>query len=103
MGFERGVGILLDAFSEPIQAALIEGGGGPAAMGPGLERAGLASELEPAGDGRDVDAEPDGEFPSGALAIVDGVEDAFAEIVRQGLPESPPLEDLTFKSCATRM
>ena len=48
------------------------------------------SELEQSGHGRGVDVEAGGDLPSGALAVVDGVEDAFAEVVRQGLDESPP-------------
>ena len=34
--------------------------------------------------------------------VVDGVEDTLAEIIRQGLHESPPEEPI-FKSCAKRM
>jgi hypothetical protein len=39
---------------------------------------------------------------TGSLAVVDGGEDAFPEIIRQGHHESPPLEDSADKSCATR-
>ena len=80
----------IDESPEPLQGVSIEGGRGPAAMGPGLEGAGLASELEQSSDGGDIDGESGGELPPGAFAVVDGVEDAFAEIVRQGLRESPP-------------
>jgi hypothetical protein len=98
---ERGVGIVLDETSEPLQAVVIEGGIDPTAVGPWFGRAGLASELEQSGDGRDVDGEPDGESPPGALVVVDGGQDALAEIVRQGLHGSP-LERLALKRCATR-
>jgi hypothetical protein len=62
---------------------LIEWGGGPAAVGPGIGRPSQVSELEPSHDGGDVDAEASGELPARALVVVDGVEDAFSEIVRR--------------------
>src|SRR5262249_13559183 len=98
----RGIGGLLDELAEPLQGVAVEGRLDPAAVGPGLEGAGLAAELEQPRDGRGVDLEPGGEFPSGALAVGDDVEDAWAEIIRQGLHESPP-EEMFSKSCAKRM
>jgi len=89
---ERGVGGLLDEFAEPLQGLVVEGRLDPATVGPGLEGAGLTAELEQLGNGRGVDGEPGGEFPSRALAFVDGIEDTLAEIIRQGLHESPPIE-----------
>jgi hypothetical protein len=97
---EGRVGPLRDEASESLQPLVVEGGGLAAAVRPGLERAGPAAELEQSGDGRDVDAEPGGDLPAGALVVVDGGEDALSEIIRQGFHRSPPLEDLTSKSCA---
>jgi hypothetical protein len=52
------------------------------AVGHGIERAGLTAELEQSGKGRDIDAKPSGNLTPGALAVVDRIEDTFAEIVR---------------------
>jgi len=47
---EGGIGIILDELAEPLEGLLIQGGGLAAGMGPGLDRAGPATESEQSGD-----------------------------------------------------
>jgi hypothetical protein len=102
VSLEGGIGGLPDELPQAIQALLIEGRSLAAAVWPGSEGAGPAAELEEPGDGRGIDAEADGELAAGAFAATDGGQDAFAEVVRQGLYESPPVLHPALKSCATR-
>jgi hypothetical protein len=100
--FERGIGSLLDEFSQALQTVLIEGGLDASGVGPGVEGSGLATELEQSGDGREIDGETCRELTARAFAAIDGVEDALAKIVRRGLQDSPPV-DLASKPCAERV
>ncbi len=97
-------GVSCDEAPESLQGVLVEGGDDPAAVGPGLGRAGPASELEQSGDGRDVDGEPCGELPPGTLTVIDGVEDAAR---RRSSSDrgfmSHLLSKTSVKSCAKRM
>ena len=55
---ERGIGLLSDQLAEPLQVLRREHGRVPSAVGPGLERAGAAVELQQPGDEGDADQEP---------------------------------------------
>jgi hypothetical protein len=72
-------------------------------MGPGLRRSGLATQLKESGDGRDIDGESGGELTARAFAAINGGQDAFPEIIRQGFHESPQFNDLSSKWCAKRV
>jgi hypothetical protein len=77
---EGRVGSLLDQDAEPSQVVAVERGLLAAAMRSRGERTGLATELKPSGDVRDIDLEPAGDVPAGALAIVDGCDDPLPEV-----------------------
>jgi hypothetical protein len=79
---EGRVGILLDETPESLEGLGIEDGWLPSGVGPGLDRAGLATELEQSSDTRDVDGEPSGDLAARSLMVVDGGEDSLAKIVR---------------------
>ena len=79
--FERGVGLIPDELAEPLQAGVVEHRRPAAAMGPGLERAGPATELEQPCDARDIDPEAPGDLPARAFMVVDRGDDPVSKVL----------------------
>ena len=91
---ERGVGLLLDQLPEPLQILRPQYGRVAAAMGFGLERAGVAMESQQPSDEGNADQEPTSDLAQGALTALDRFEDPLSEILRIGCHRSPPHRDL---------
>src|SRR5262249_17787589 len=88
---ERGIGLLSDQLPEAIPILWPERRGGPPAMGPGLDRAGGAVEMQQPGDEGDADQEPTSDLAQGPVTALDRLEDPLPEILRIGCHRSPPL------------
>jgi hypothetical protein len=74
--------MLPDEVPKSFQGVAIERGGLAAAVGPWFDRTGLPAELEQSRDTRDIDGEPLRDLAERALVVVNGGEDALAEVVR---------------------
>ena len=72
--FQRGVGLLSDQLSQPLQVLRSEFGGVSSAMGFGLEGARAAVELQQPDDEGEADQEATSNLAQGTLPALDGLE-----------------------------
>src|SRR5262249_18781307 len=91
---ERGVGLLGDELTEPLEVLRREHGRIPPAVGPRFDRAAAAVQLQQPGDESDADQEPFSDLANGPFATLNRIDDALSEILGVGSHRSPPLQDL---------
>jgi hypothetical protein len=91
---ERGIRLLSDERAEPLAIRRREHGRVSSAVGPGLDRAGAAVELQQPSDEGDTHQEPLGDLADGPVTAQDRIDDPLSEIGGIGCHRSPPHRNL---------
>ena len=91
---QRGIGPVSDELAEPLEVLGREHRRVASAVGPGLDRAGGAVELQQPSDEGDADEEPLGDLFHGRAPAPNRIDDPLSEILGIGCHRSPPHQDL---------